>query len=81
MGLRCGGLARTEGRRASLLHGTRVASNGRKIGGHGGSFTKTGGIMFPQKRRRRFPDLPRAAVTGAAGIREDLRGRLTGVQV
>ena len=81
MGLRRGGLARTEGRRTPLLHSTRIASHGRKIGGHSGGFTKTGGIMFPQKRRCRFLDLPRAAVTGAAGIREDLRGRLAGVQV
>src|SRR5262249_47714951 len=40
-----------------------------------------GGIMFPQEGRAGRPDFPRTAVAGVAGVGEDLRGGLAGIEV
>src|SRR5205823_13729631 len=51
------------------------------VGGHGGGVPPAGGIMFPQKTRAGRLELPRTAVAGVAGVGEDLRRRLAGVEV
>jgi hypothetical protein len=37
--------------------------------------------MFPQESRARWPNFPRTAVARVAGIGENLRGRLAGVEI
>ena len=72
---------RPQRRRTPLLNRPRIAADRGEIGSHGGGCARTGGIMIPQKCRARGLDFPWTAVTRVAGIGEDLRGRLSGVEV
>ena len=66
---------------APLLDGARIAPNRGKIGGHRSRFPRSGGIMFPQESRTGLLELPRTAVTCVAGVGENLRGRLAGLEM
>jgi hypothetical protein len=64
-----------------LPDGVRIAPDAGKIGSHGRGFAGSGGIVLPQKRSVRPPDLARTAVARVAGSREDLCRRFAGIQI
>jgi hypothetical protein len=64
-----------------LPYGVRIAPDAGKIGSHGRGFAGSGGIVLPQKRSVRPPDLARAAVARVAGSRKDLCRRFAGIQI
>jgi len=76
-----GGLARAQSWRASLLNCPRIAAYRGKICSHGRRLLRPSGIMLPQKCRAARPDFPRTAMACIAGVREDLCGRLSAVEV
>ncbi len=76
-----GHLPRPQCGRTPLLNGPRIASDRGKIGSHGRSFARAGGIMIPQKCGAGRLDLARTAMAGIACIGENLRGRLAPVEV
>jgi hypothetical protein len=76
-----GSLTRPQCGRPPLLNRPCITSNRGEIGSHGRGCAGAGSIMLPQKCRAGRPDFPRTAVTRVAGIGEDLRGRLSGVEV
>src|SRR5215510_918925 len=81
VGPRRGRLARAQGWGPPLLDRPRIAADRGEISGHGRGFPRAGGIMFPQEGRAGRPDFPRTAVAGVAGVGEDLRGGLAGIEV
>ncbi len=62
-------------------HGLRVGADRGEISRHGGSLLDAGRIVLAHERSGRALDLARAAVAGVAGMGEDLRRRLAGIEV
>src|SRR3981081_1316248 len=71
----------TERRRPALLDRTRITTHRSQIGSHGCGFPSAGGIMFPHEARTGRPGFARATMASAAGVAENLCGRLAGVEV
>src|SRR5439155_18615371 len=69
------------GRRAFWLRGARLAWKPRQIARHGGRLRRARTVMPAQEECAGTLELARAAVAGRAGIGENLRRCLAGVDV